>query len=206
MPLAKSAVETLDIPEIIPHHVNSDNGILIFMETATIGAGCFWCTEAVMTQLRGVSRVVSGFSGGTVENPSTYRVYEHNTGHAEVVQVTFDPAVITYKQLLEVFFLTHNPTTLNRQDYDVGVQYRSVIFTHNEEQKHIAESVKQKLIEEKVYDQPIVSEIVPYTKFYPAEDYHQQYFERNGQERYCQVIISPKMAKLRAKFAELMKA
>lgn len=158
-----------------------------------------------MVRLRGVAQVVSGFSGGTVENPSTYRVYEHNTGHAEVVQVTFDPSVISYKQLVEVFFLTHNPTTLNRQDYDTGTQYRSVIFTHDEEQKQIAELVKQTLTDEKVYDHPIVTEIVPYTKFYPAEEYHQQYYDRNSQESYCQMIINPKLSKLRAKFAALMK-
>lgn len=175
------------------------------MQTATFGGGCFWCTEAVMMRLRGVSRVVSGYSGGAVEHPSYAQVCGGTTGHAEVVQVHFDPSIISYAQLLTVFFLTHDPTTMNRQGNDTGTQYRSVIFYHTEEQKQVAESVKQRITNEKAYAAPIVTQIVPYTKFFPAEDYHQRYFERNGQEPYCQVIISPKMAKLRAKFAALMK-
>lgn len=176
------------------------------MKTATFGGGCFWCTEAIIKRLNGVQSVVSGYAGGSVEHPNYYRVCEGNTGHAEVVQVTFNPASISYKQLVEVFFLMHDPTMLNRQGNDAGTQYRSVIFYHTEEQKRIAESVKRQLTDEHAYDRPIVTEIVPYSKFYPAEEYHQQYYDRNEQEPYCRAVISPKLAKLRARFSALLKS
>jgi peptide-methionine (S)-S-oxide reductase len=176
------------------------------METATLAGGCFWCLEAVFTRLRGVDRVESGYSGGHVENPSYHAVCAGNTGHAEVVQVDFDPQLITYRDLLEVFFATHDPTTLNRQGHDVGTQYRSAIFYHDDAQKQQAERVISELSEQKVFDDPIVTEVAPLRKFYPAEDYHRDYYDRNPEQPYCQVVISPKVSKLRQKYAEKLKA
>jgi peptide-methionine (S)-S-oxide reductase len=176
------------------------------METATLAGGCFWCLEAVFTRLRGVDRVESGYTGGHVENPSYRAVCTGNTGHAEVVQVDFDPQQITYRDLLEVFFATHDPTTLNRQGHDVGSQYRSAIFYHDDAQKQQAERVIGDLSEQKVFDDPIVTEVAPLTKFYPAEDYHRDYYDRNPEQPYCQVVISPKVSKLRQKYAEKLKA
>jgi peptide-methionine (S)-S-oxide reductase len=176
------------------------------METATLAGGCFWCLEAVFTRLRGVDRVESGYAGGHVDNPSYRAVCAGNTGHAEVVQVDFDPQQITYRDLLEVFFATHDPTTLNRQGHDVGTQYRSAIFYHNDAQKQQAERVISELSEQKVFDDPIVTEVAPLTKFYPAEDYHRDYYDRNPEQPYCQVVISPKVSKLRQKYAEKLKA
>jgi peptide-methionine (S)-S-oxide reductase len=175
-------------------------------ELATFGNGCFWCTEAVFLQLKGVTKVVSGYSGGQVPNPTYKQVCTGTTGHAEVIQVTFDPAVISYPELLEVFWRSHDPTTLNRQGNDVGTQYRSVIFTHNDRQKQLAEQYKRKIDDAKVFARPVVTEIVPFSAFYPAEDYHQNYFAENGQQPYCRVIIKPKVDKLRAVFKDKLKA
>ena len=170
-------------------------------ETATLGGGCFWCLEAVFRRLRGVDTVQSGYAGGHVPNPTYEQVCTGTTGHAEVVQITFDPHVISYRELLEVFFAIHDPTTPNRQGADVGPQYRSVIFYHSPEQKQIAEEVIADLERQRVWDAPIVTEIAPYTAFYPAEDYHRDYYERNPWQPYCQVVIAPKVAKFRKQFA-----
>jgi peptide-methionine (S)-S-oxide reductase len=172
---------------------------------ATLGGGCFWCLEAVYDELNGVESVESGYSGGTVANPSYRQVCTGATGHAEVVQVTFDPAVVSFKEILEVFFAIHDPTTLNRQGPDVGTQYRSAIFYHSQEQKAIAEQVIEELDAAHIWDAPIVTEVVPFTAFYPAEDYHQEYYERNREQPYCRVVISPKLAKFRKRFSEKSK-
>jgi peptide-methionine (S)-S-oxide reductase len=166
-------------------------------QVATLGGGCFWCLEAVFEQLRGVESVVSGYSGGTVPNPSYQQVCVGNTGHAEVVQITFDPQVITFRQILEVFFDVHDPTTLNRQGADVGPQYRSAIFYHDQQQKQIAEELIEQLDEQKRWDDPIVTEVVPFEVFYKAEDYHQEYFRENPRQPYCRAVIAPKVAKFR---------
>ena len=170
-------------------------------ETATLGGGCFWCLEAVLEQLRGVDKVESGYSGGTLDNPNYRQVCGGDTGHAEVVQVTFDPAVITYREILEVFFATHDPTTLNRQGPDEGTQYRSAIFYHDGRQKEVAERLIAELNAAKIWRQPIVTEVVPLEKFYAAEDYHQGYFRGNPRQPYCQAVIDPKVAKFRKQFA-----
>jgi peptide-methionine (S)-S-oxide reductase len=175
-------------------------------EVATLGGGCFWCLEAVYDNLRGVTDVVSGYAGGKRENPSYEQVCSGATGHAEVVQVTFDPSVVSYREILEVFFTIHDPTTLNRQGGDVGTQYRSVIFYHSEEQKRSAEELMRELREEGVWTQPIVTELTPAPAFYPAEQYHQEYFARNPGQGYCQAVVSPKVAKFRSKFAAKLKA
>jgi peptide-methionine (S)-S-oxide reductase len=166
-------------------------------QTATLAGGCFWCLEAVFDQLQGVDSVESGYSGGTVPNPTYQQVCTGATGHAEAVQITFDPGIVSYGEILEVFFDIHDPTTLNRQGADAGTQYRSAIFYHNDEQKRIAQQVIQEKIEAKVWDDPIVTELVPFEAFYRAEDYHQEYFERNGHQPYCRVVIAPKVGKLR---------
>ncbi|MFW9786240.1 MAG: peptide-methionine (S)-S-oxide reductase MsrA [Candidatus Thorarchaeota archaeon] len=170
------------------------------METATFGSGCFWCTEAVFQQLKGVESVVSGYSGGHVENPSYRQVTTGRTGHAEVCQVQYDPEQISFEDLLEVFFNTHDPTTLNRQGHDVGTQYRSVIFYHSEEQRKTAERVKAELDSSGTWENPIVTEIVPFEKFYQAEDYHQNYYRNNPTEGYCRVVIAPKLNKFEKVF------
>lgn len=175
------------------------------LELATFGGGCFWCTEAIFKELRGVEKVTSGYSGGKIVKPNYYEVTEGTTGHAESIQITFDPKVIDYEQLLEVFFLTHNPTTPDRQGNDIGTQYRSVIFYHDAEQKKSAEKVRQEIAAEKIYDQKIVTEIIPYAVFYSAEDYHQNYLEKNPDQPYCQYVINPKLSKFREKFAQLLK-
>lgn len=174
-------------------------------ETATFGNGCFWCSEALFTRLKGVTKVTSGYAGGSVKNPSYEAVCTGRTGHAEVVQVTFNPKVISYTELLEVFWKTHDPTTLNRQGNDVGTQYRSVIFYHNPQQKAIAEKYKAELNAKKVYPNPIVTEITPYNNFYVAEDYHQQYFKLNGNQPYCKLVIQPKVDKLEKVFKDKLK-
>lgn len=174
-------------------------------ETATFGAGCFWCVEAVFDRLAGVEKVVSGYSGGHVKNPSYEQVSSGQTGHAEAVQVTYDPARVTYAELLEVFWGTHDPTTLNRQGADVGPQYRSVVFTHTEEQRALAEQYKQKLDQSGVFPARIVTEIVPARAFYPAENYHQDYYRRNGHQPYCRMVIRPKVEKLKKVFADKLK-
>lgn len=175
-------------------------------EIATLGSGCFWCTEAIFLDLKGVTKVTSGYAGGATSNPSYEQVCSGTTGHAEVVQIEFDPAVISYAQLLEVFFLTHNPTTLNRQGNDVGTQYRSVILYHDGQQKLVAEAVLKKIDAEKIYNVPIVTTIEALKNFYPAEEYHQQYFSKNPEQPYCQVIIDPKIAAFRKKFSHLRKS
>lgn len=172
---------------------------------ATFGSGCFWCTEAIFLDVEGVLKVQSGYSGGTVENPTYKQVCSGTTGHAEVIQLTYDPSVISYEELLEIFWHTHDPTTLNRQGNDVGTQYRSVIFYHDEEQKELAEHYKQRLNEEKVYDNPVVTEIAPFENFYVAEDYHQNYYALNGNAPYCTFVIQPKLEKFRKVFAEKLK-
>lgn len=175
------------------------------LEKATFGSGCFWCTEAVFERLKGVYKVVSGYSGGTVENPTYEQVCTGKTGHAEVTQITYDPKVITYDELLEVFWKTHDPTTLNRQGNDVGTQYRSVIFYHNDEQKRLAEKYKEELNKSGIWDKPIVTEIVPFTNFYPAENYHQNYYDNNPSQPYCSFVITPKVEKFEKVFKDKLK-
>ena len=175
------------------------------LETATFGAGCFWCTEAVFSQLKGVHSAVSGYSGGETKNPTYEQVCSGNTGHAEVIQLAFDPQVITYPELLEVFWKTHDPTTLNRQGNDYGTQYRSAIFYHNDEQRRLAEHYKQELDASGAFAAPIVTEITPFDVFYPAEDYHQKYFDANPRQPYCAAIIRPKVDKVGKVFAEKLK-
>lgn len=174
-------------------------------ETAVFGGGCFWCTEAVYTRLKGVASVTSGFAGGTKPNPTYRDVVTGTTGHAEVIRIEFDPTVITYKQLLEVFFATHNPTTLNRQGNDSGTQYRSIILYTSDEQKQNAAEYIAKLGQEHVFTDPIVTEVVKLDAFYPAEDYHQQYFANNKTQPYCQIVIDPKVAKFEERFKNLLK-
>ena len=174
-------------------------------ETITLGGGCFWCTEAVFEQLKGVEAVVSGFSGGTVAHPSYEQVCTGATGHAEVSEITFDPKVISLQDLLEVFFTVHDPTTLNRQGNDAGTQYRSAIFYRDARQKAVAEQVIRDVTAKKLYRGRIVTEVTPFKAFYPAEDYHQQYFDRNGNQPYCRIVIAPKVAKLRAHYLDRLK-
>jgi peptide-methionine (S)-S-oxide reductase len=167
---------------------------------ATLGGGCFWCLEAVFEQLRGVTKVESGYAGGATANPTYQQVCTGSTGHAEVVQVTFDPAVISYREILDVFFATHDPTTLNRQGPDVGTQYRSAIFYHSPQQKEIAERRIAELNAEGIWPAPIVTEVAPLKEFYKAEEYHQGYFRQNSGQGYCRAVISPKVAKFRKQF------
>jgi peptide-methionine (S)-S-oxide reductase len=174
-------------------------------ETATLGGGCFWCLEAVFEQARGVTQVVSGYAGGDVSNPTYHQVCAGATGHAEVVQVTFDPSVITYREILDIFFAIHDPTTLNRQGADVGTQYRSVIFYHTPEQKKIAEARIAELNAAKIWPRPIVTQLKSLPPFYRAEDYHQHYFGNNPGQGYCQAVVAPKMAKFRKQFAGKLK-
>lgn len=169
-------------------------------EVATLAGGCFWCLEAVYEQLKGVEKVVSGYMGGHVANPGYNAVCTGRTGHAEVVQVTFDPQQVSYRELLEVFFTIHDPTTLNRQGADVGTQYRSAIFTHSPEQEQTAREVIRDVEEEGIWENPIVTQVESAPEFYPAETYHQQYFRRNPGQGYCQVVIAPKVSKFRQKY------
>ena len=171
------------------------------LEIATLGGGCFWCLEAIYELLEGVESVASGASGGHVENPTYQDLCTGRSGHAEVVQIKFAPAVTSYREVLEVFFATHDPTTLDRQGADIGPQYRSAIFYHSPDQKEVAESVIADLTAETVWKDPIVTEVAPFEVFYPAEDYHQGYYRRNGQQPFCTVVIDPKVAKLRARFS-----
>lgn len=174
-------------------------------EEATFGSGCFWCAEAVFQQLKGVVSVASGYSGGQVPNPSYEQVSTGLTGHAEVVEIVFDPKVISYEELLEVFWKTHDPTTLNAQGPDHGTQYRSVVFYHSEQQKEQAEKLKQELDKSKKFRRKIVTEITQFSGFYPAEDYHQNYFNNNSQAPYCQSIIRPKVAKVKKEFKDKLR-
>ncbi len=175
------------------------------MKRATFGSGCFWCVEAIFERVNGVSEVLSGYSGGDIINPSYKEVCNGVTGHAEAVQVTYNPDIISYGELLEIFWKTHDPTQLNRQGADVGTQYRSVIFYHNEEQKEIAEKLKQKLDEAKIWDDPIVTAIEPFKNFFIAESYHQEYYKNNKTQGYCQMVITPKVKKFEALFKEKLK-
>jgi len=175
------------------------------LATATFGGGCFWCTEAVFQQLKGVQSVVSGYSGGSVKNPTYHQVCTGTTGHAEAIQVTYDPALVSFGDLLEVFWKTHDPTTKDRQGNDVGTQYRSVIFYHSDEQKQLAEYYKKKLDESKVFGAPIVTEIAPFTVFYRAEDYHQNFYNQNPQQSYCRIMIPPKLEKLKKLLRDKLK-
>jgi peptide-methionine (S)-S-oxide reductase len=175
-------------------------------EVATLAGGCFWCLEAVYDELRGVEKVESGYSGGTVPDPTYRQVCTGTTGHAEVVQVTFDPEVVSFSEILQVFFTIHDPTTLNRQGADVGPQYRSAILYHDQDQRRVAEEVISELEAERVWDDPIVTEVTPFEEFYVAEDYHQDYFRNNAYQPYCQVVISPKVAKFRKQYLERLKA
>jgi len=174
-------------------------------ELTTLGGGCFWCLEAVFTQLKGVESVVSGYAGGSVPDPSYERVCTGTTGHAEVVQVTFDPAVISYSDLLHVFFTMHDPTTLNQQGADVGTQYRSAIFYHSEKQLAAAKQVIEELTASGLWDDTIVTEVSPLDTFFPAEQYHRDYYERNSTQPYCQAVIAPKVAKLRREYLDKLK-
>jgi len=175
------------------------------MEIATLGGGCFWCTEAVYKELKGVISVTSGYSGGDIVNPSYREVCTGSTGHAEVIEIEFDPSVIFFSELLEVFFATHDPTTLNRQGGDLGTQYRSVIFYHNPEQKEAAESVIDRLNQENIFGKPVVTEVTKWKNFFAAEDYHQDYFENNPSQSYCQLVIVPKIEKFRKIFSDRLK-
>jgi peptide-methionine (S)-S-oxide reductase len=175
-------------------------------EIATLGGGCFWCLEAVYDQMKGVQSVESGYMGGQTANPTYDDVCSGETGHAEVVRIAFDPKVASYTDLLNVFFVIHDPTTLNRQGNDEGTQYRSVIFYHSPEQKRVAEQVIAELSRRKLYDDPIVTEVAPAGAFYPAEDYHQEYFERNPRQPYCQFVVAPKVAKFRKSFLDRLKS
>lgn len=175
------------------------------VEVATFGNGCFWCTEAVFEELKGVESAVSGYSGGRVPDPTYEQVCTGATGHAEVIQITYDPAAITFPELLEVFWKTHDPTTLNQQGPDHGTQYRSAVFYHNEEQRELAEKYKERLDESGAFDAPIVTEITKFQKFYPAEDYHQEYFALNGRQPYCRAVVKPKVIKFRKAFKDKLK-
>jgi peptide-methionine (S)-S-oxide reductase len=174
-------------------------------ELATLAGGCFWCLEAVYDELKGVVEVVSGYAGGKVKNPTYKQVCAGTTGHAEVVQLTFDPVVITFEEILQVFFTIHDPTTLNRQGHDVGTQYRSAIFYHSDEQKVIAEKVIAVQNSSKIWDAPIVTEVVPISEYYPAEDYHQEYYANNSQQPYCRAVVAPKVAKFRKYYLDKLK-
>lgn len=175
------------------------------LETATLAAGCFWCVEAVFDDLKGVEDVVSGYSGGHTENPTYREVCDGNTGHAEVIQIKFDPAEISFKEILQIFFSVHDPTTLNRQGHDIGTQYRSAIFYHSDEQKRVAEETIAEVNAEGIWDAPIVTEVTPFDKLYMAEDYHQEYFANNPNVPYCAAVVAPKVAKFRQKFVGRLK-
>ena len=176
------------------------------LDVITLGGGCFWCTEAAYLELRGIEKVESGYSGGSMPNPSYEQVCSGATGHAEVVQITFDPKVISLEEILRVFFTIHDPTTLDRQGADLGTQYRSVIFYNNETQKKIAEQVIKEVEASKVWKRPIVTQVIPFDAFYKAEAYHQDYFKQNPAQPYCQIVIAPKVAKLRKYYHDMLKA
>ncbi len=175
------------------------------LETATLGSGCFWCTEAVFEQIKGVEKVTSGYSGGTTQNPTYEDVCDGATGHAEVVEIVFDNSVISFGQILEIFWYTHDPTTLNRQGADIGNQYRSVIFYHSPHQQKVAQRMKDEFNRQNIFKNPVVTEIAPFQVFYPAENYHQHYYRNNPMRPYCMVVISPKMKKLRETFHRFLK-
>ena len=176
------------------------------LETATMAAGCFWCVEPIFDDLKGVEDVVSGYSGGHKDAPTYHEVCSGSTGHAEVIQIRFDPEVISFKEILQIFFTVHDPTTLNRQGNDIGTSYRSAIFYHSDEQRRVAEEVIAEFTAEAVYDDPIVTEVKPFDKFWPAEDYHQEYFANNPSQPYCAAVVAPKVAKFRQKFLSRLKS
>jgi len=188
---------------IMDHEIINKQGSM--KDTITLGGGCFWCVEAVITKLKGVESVVSGYSGGKIKNPTYREVCSGLTGHAEVVQIVYDPTVIPLERLLEIFFKSHDPTTLNRQGADIGIQYRSVIFYHSNEQKDVSKRLIDELNKSGIWSEPIVTELVPYDAFYIAEDYHQDYFENNPFQPYCQVVINPKIKKLEKFFSDYLK-
>lgn len=175
------------------------------LETAVLAGGCFWCTEAVFERVKGVTQVIPGFTGGNIKNPAYREITTGRTGHAEAIEITFDPSEISYEELMYIFFSTHDPTTLNRQQYDIGTHYRSAIFYRNEEQKAIAEKVIAQLEEENIFDNPIVTEVTEAGPFYEAEEEHREYYSRHRQQQYCQVIIDPKIKKLREHFSNNLK-
>ena len=177
----------------------------VSLEVATLAGGCFWCIEAVFLEVDGVENVVSGYTGGTTVNPTYQQVCTGNTGHAEAVQVSFNPSRISYREILEIFFSVHDPTTLNRQGADTGIQYRSAIFYHNEQQKAVAEELVGELNKAHLWKKPIVTQIVPLDKFYPAEDYHREYFSRHPEQAYCQMVISPKVSKFHKQWTKRLK-
>jgi len=207
MPAAKPASMPDRFPVLVPADLADSEGKTIAddSETATFANGCFWCTEAVFRQIRGVKTVESGYSGGTVPDPTYEAVTSGRTGHAEAIRIAWDPRVVSYAELLEVFWRSHDPTTPNRQGNDYGTQYRSAIFTHSPRQAELAEKYKRKIDDAKVYSSPVVTIIEPFVAFYPAENYHQDYFEANGKNAYCRAIIRPKLDKLKAVFADRMK-
>lgn len=175
------------------------------LETATLAAGCFWCVEAVFDDLRGVEDVVSGYSGGHAEDPTYQQVCSETTGHAEVVQIKFDPDGLSFADLLRVFLTVHDPTTLNRQGGDIGTSYRSAIFYHNEEQRQTADEIMAEITAAGIYSDPIVTEVTPFTRFWPAEEYHQEYFANNPNQPYCAAVVAPKVAKFRGKYVSMLK-
>lgn len=174
------------------------------MAQATLGGGCFWCVESAFQQVKGIAKVQSGYTGGHTEHPTYEQVCAGDTGHAEVAQLTYDPEVISYRQILEIFFTLHDPTQVNRQGNDIGTQYRTSIFYHDDEQHQQAEDIIQELTDSDTFDDPIVTEVTKLETFYPAEDYHENYFNRNPENPYCQAVISPKLAKFRRTFASLL--
>lgn len=184
----------------------TDEGSSGMTKIATLGGGCFWCLDATFEQVEGIASVVSGYAGGSSPNPTYEAVCSGTTGHAEVVQLTFDPSVITFREILEIFFALHDPTTLNRQGADVGTQYRSVIFTHSPEQEETARALISELEADGTWPDPVVTELTHLAEFFPAEEYHQQYFRRNPDQGYCQAVISPKVAKLRQRFANKLRS
>ena len=188
---------------LLSHNLQAQNKKT--MELATFGSGCFWCTEAIFQSVKGIESVVSGYSGGVIKNPTYKQVTSGQSGHAEVIQLNYDPNIISYAELLEIFWKTHDPTTLNRQGADVGSQYRSVIFYHTDEQKKLAETYKKKLDDSRIFDKPIVTEITAYDIFYEAEKYHQDYYENNKSKPYCSFVISPKMDKFKKIFKDKLK-
>lgn len=185
--------------------ISISKGDLSKLETATLAGGCFWCIETIFDDLKGVEIVESGYSGGKIKNPTYEQVCSGNTGHAEVVQITFDPSVISYEKLLEIFFHIHDPTTLNRQGADAGTQYRSAIFYHNDEQKKTAEAVIKKISSSGLWSDPIVTEVTAFDVFYPAEDYHQDYYINNKEKSYCSIVIAPKVQKFYKEYKDLLK-
>ena len=197
-----SDIQGKDLIRTEPYQIKTNQRI---MDTATFGAGCFWCVEAVFQELEGVTSVASGYSGGGISNPTYKEVCSGLTGHAEVIQITYDPSKVSYKDLLEVFWQVHDPTTKDRQGNDVGSQYRSVIYYHSEEQKNLAEKYKKELEASGAFDKPIVTEISPFTKFYKAENYHQNYYKSNTSQPYCSMVVRPKVEKFKKVFKDKLK-